>query len=175
LHRDAGYLVAALTVVYAISGIAVNHTADWNPSYRIVREQRQFEPIPAGARDWMVAELVRKLALPGSPREVFRSRPDQLELFYEKSNVSADTTTGVAIVEQPRERVLLRDFNFLHLNHPKGVWTYVADIYAALLAFMAISGVLIARGKHSLFGRGKWWVMAGIALPAAFVVALRYL
>ena len=33
LHRDIGYLAVGLTVVYAISGVAVNHRADWNPSY----------------------------------------------------------------------------------------------------------------------------------------------
>ncbi len=40
---------------------------------------------------------------------------------------------------------------------------------------MAVSGVLIARGRGSLSGRGKWWLLAGLAVPAGFVVALRYL
>lgn len=175
LHRDVGYLVAGLTVAYAISGFAVNHTADWNPNYTIVREERRFEPIAVGERDAMVAELVRKLALPGPPREAFRARPEQLELFYEGWSVKADAALGTAIVERPRDRALLRDLNFLHLNHPKGAWTLVADLYAVALAFMAISGLFIARGRTSLAGRGKWWLMAGIAVPAAFVVVLRYL
>jgi|GEM_PF-216128 len=33
LHRDAGALAVGLTIVYAISGLAVNHVLDWNPSY----------------------------------------------------------------------------------------------------------------------------------------------
>jgi hypothetical protein len=174
LHRDAGYVVAALTVVYAVSGVAVNHTADWNPNYQLAREERRFEPVPVGERDAMVAELVRKLDLPGPPRDAFRSRPDEVELFYDGWSVKADATAGVATVERPRDRFLLRDFNFLHLNHAKGGWTYVADLYALALCFMAVSGVLIPRGKQSLAGRGKWWVMAGIAVPAAFVIALRH-
>lgn len=32
LHRDVGYLATAMTLAYAISGIAVNHIADWNPN-----------------------------------------------------------------------------------------------------------------------------------------------
>ncbi|HQL31599.1 MAG TPA: hypothetical protein PLM67_15390, partial [Thermoanaerobaculales bacterium] len=32
-HRDVGYFIAGLTVIYAVSGIAVNHIDDWNPSY----------------------------------------------------------------------------------------------------------------------------------------------
>ncbi len=175
LHRDVGYTVAALTVVYAVSGVAVNHTADWNPNYRVTREERHFTPIAVGERDPMVAELVKVLDLPGPPKEAFRSRPEVVELFYDGWSVRADATEGVATVERPRDRPVLRDFNFLHLNHPKGAWTFVADLYAAALVFMAGSGVLIARGRRSLTRRGKWWVMAGIAVPAAFVVVLRYL
>ncbi len=33
LHRDERYVAAALTIAYSISGIAVNHIADWNPNY----------------------------------------------------------------------------------------------------------------------------------------------
>ena len=35
LHRDIGYVCVALTVIYAVSGIAVNHIHDWNLNYRI--------------------------------------------------------------------------------------------------------------------------------------------
>ena len=175
LHRDTGYLVAALTVVYAVSGVAVNHTADWNPNYRVTRETRSFEPIAVAEREVMVAELVKKLGLPGLPKDSFRSRPDELELFYEGFSVRADATKGVATLERPRDRFLLRDFNFLHLNQAKGWWTLVADAYAVALVFMALSGLLIARGRQGLFARGKWWVMAGIAIPALFVGVLRYL
>lgn len=33
LHRDMGALAVGLTLVYAISGLAVNHVADWDPSF----------------------------------------------------------------------------------------------------------------------------------------------
>ncbi len=38
LHRDIGYLCIGLTILYAISGVAVNHIDDWNPSYEISKE-----------------------------------------------------------------------------------------------------------------------------------------
>ena len=38
LHRDIGYIIVGLTLVYGVSGIAVNHTADWNPNYTVERE-----------------------------------------------------------------------------------------------------------------------------------------
>lgn len=173
LHRDLGYAVAALTVVYAVSGIAVNHADQWNPNYRIAREEQRFEPIAVGEREVMVAELVKKLDLKELPKESFRSRPDSLELFYDGWSVKADATAGVAVIERPRGRFLLRGFNALHLNEAKGLWTWVADLFAVALAFLAIGGVLIPRGKKSLAGHGKYWVLLGLAVPVGFLLALR--
>src|SRR3954468_16598061 len=34
LHRDFGFLVIGLTVIYAFSGLAVNHVADWDPNFQ---------------------------------------------------------------------------------------------------------------------------------------------
>lgn len=35
IHRDLGYLCAGLTIVYVVSGIAVNQVRDWNPNFKI--------------------------------------------------------------------------------------------------------------------------------------------
>lgn len=174
VHRDVGYFCVALTLVYAVSGVAVNHLHQWNPSYRVERVTKTFEPVPVGERDAMVAELVRKLQLPGPPKSSFRSVPHVVDLFYEGWSVKADAAAGTALVERPRERAFLRDANFLHLNHPKGLWTWFADGYALLLAFLAISGMFILKGRTGLAGRGKWFVLAGLLVPLVFLAALRW-
>jgi hypothetical protein len=38
LHRDLGFLAFGLTIVYAVSGIAVNHIGTWDPNF--IREER---------------------------------------------------------------------------------------------------------------------------------------
>ena len=173
LHRDTGYLVAGLTVVYAVSGIAVNHIEDWNPTWHLVREERRFAPMPVTDRETMTAELVRVLELPGPPRSAFRRAPEQIELFYDGWSVQADVTAGVASTMRPSERPLLGDANHLHLNHPRGAWTFVADAYGFLLAGLAISGLFMIRGRLGLRGRGKWLLAAGLALPALFLLLRR--
>ena len=35
IHRDFGYFFFGMTIIYALSGIAINHIKDWNPSYSI--------------------------------------------------------------------------------------------------------------------------------------------
>lgn len=174
LHRDLGYLCAALTVVYAVSGIAVNHTHHWNPNYDLNREWVSFEPIPVGDKPEMVAALVEALDLPGPPNNSFRPAPDVVQLYYDGWHVRAEAEAGRAMVERPSERFLLRDANYLHLNHPKGSWTYVADLYALLLGFLAVSGLFILRGRQGFAGRGKWFFLAGLVIPLIFV-AVRYL
>ena len=174
LHRDVGYLVAGLTVIYSVSGIAVNHTHQWNPSYRFEREEVRFEPFAPTTREEMSARLVQILALPGAPRDSFRPSPERIEIFYDGWSAEANVTAGWARIERPRSRFLLRDFNFLHLNHPKGAWTWIADAYALLLAFLSVSGLFMLGGRKGLSGRGKWFVLAGLLLPAAFIVVLRY-
>jgi len=174
LHRDLGYLCVALTVIYAISGIAVNHIHDWNPNYKIDRVERTFDPFPVGERDAMVAQAVDRLGLPDLPNEVFRPDPATLQLFYDGWSVEVSAETGVAVVERPRDRFLLRDANYLHLNHAKGLWTFVADIYAGLLLLLAVTGMFVLRGRKGLTGRGKWFVLAGLVIPVAFLIVLRY-
>jgi uncharacterized membrane protein len=48
------------------------------------------------------------------------------------------------------------------------VWTYVADVFAVLLIFLAGSGIFMVRGKNGIVGRGKWIVAAGILIPVIF-------
>ena len=33
VHRDVGYAAVGLTFVYAVSGLAVNHIAAWDPNF----------------------------------------------------------------------------------------------------------------------------------------------
>jgi hypothetical protein len=174
LHRDIGYFCVALTVIYAISGVAVNHIHDWNPNYKIEKVEERFEPFPVSDKPTMVAHLVKVLELP-PPDETFRPAPETVQLFYDGWSVMAHALEGKAIVEKPRDRFLLRDANYLHLNHARGLWTWFADAYAVLLLLLAVTGMFVLKGKKGLSGRGKWFVAAGLVLPVVFLIVLRYL
>lgn len=165
LHRDLGYLAAGLTLVYAVSGVALNHRHHWNPSWKVRVEERTFAPVPVSDRETMAAALVERLALPGPPKSSFRSAPHLVELFYEGWSVKADANAGRATIERPRGRFALREMNFLHLNEPKGLWTWAADLYAAVLGLLAITGLFVLKGKNGFAGRGRWLAGIGVALP----------
>jgi hypothetical protein len=74
------------------------------------------------------------------------------------------------IIETTTGKPFLKEVNFLHLNKPKQVWTYVADVFAVLLMFLAISGIVMVKGNKGISGRGKWLVLAGIMVPVIFLI-----
>lgn len=170
LHRDVGYLVVALTLVYGISGLAINHMADWNPSYRQQKTALTIAPLTATDRDGMVKEALPQLGITEEPRNAFRPDPDTLQIFLKEKTYLIDVPTGQVIVDQVRPRPVLFEMNQMHLNATKGVWTVVADLYAIALIFMAISGMFVLRGKTGLTGRGKWFVLVGALIPLAYYV-----
>jgi hypothetical protein len=65
---------------------------------------------------------------------------------------------------------VLYELNQLHLNAPKGIWTYISDFFALSLIIIAITGMFVLKGKNGLVWRGIWFVGAGIAVPVAFWV-----
>jgi hypothetical protein len=67
---------------------------------------------------------------------------------------------------------VLFELNALHLNNLKGVWTYVADLFAIALVVLALTGMVMMKGNRGLAGRGKYFVLAGLMVPVIFVVYL---
>ena len=96
-------------------------------------------------------------------------------MFYDGWAVKARAADGTASIERTRRRFLLFDANYLHLNRPRGLWTWIADAYAGLLALLAVTGIFILRGRQGLCGRGKWLLLAGLAVPLLFLAAVRLL
>lgn len=170
LHRDIGYLSVGLTLAYGISGLAVNHRADWNPDYRQERTTHQIAPIQATDRDGAVAEALRQLQVTETPRNAFRPDPETLQIFFEQRTYNIDLPTGAVVVEASRPRPVLYEFNQLHLNTPKGLWTLIADVYAVALVGLAITGMFVLKGRTGLWGRGAWLVGVGILIPLVYWV-----
>jgi len=166
LHRDVGYLAVGLTLAYGISGLAVNHRADWNPNYRMSKEFVNIAPITATTTPEIVADAVARLHLDGAPRNSFQPDAQTLQLFYKTRVVHVDLPTGKVMIESTRPRRVLYEMNQLHLNGPKGAWTYMADLYAVALILLAITGLFVLKGTLGITGRGGWLTAAGVLIPA---------
>lgn len=174
VHRDVGYVCVALILAYGISGIAVNHIEDWNPNYRRERRAVALGPVPAGTPAEQAAHVVAALRLdPAEVRGHFAESPTRLRIYLDDGReVDVDPTSGRGVAEQLSRRAVLFELNALHLNNLKGAWTYVADAFAVALIVLALTGMFMMKGDRGLAGRGKYFVLAGLAVPVAFVVYL---
>jgi len=168
LHRDVGYLAVAMTLAYAISGIAVNHIADWNPNYRISKSFVAVAPITATTTPEMIAAAVERLGLSAAPKGTFRPDPQTLQLFYKERVYHVDLPTGKVMIESTVPRRVLYEMNQLHLNHPKNAWTYIADLYALSLILLAVTGLFVLKGKQGITRRGGWLTAAGTLVPVGY-------
>jgi hypothetical protein len=174
VHRDTGYVAVSLTLAYALSGLAVNHIEDWNPSYRFAERELELGPLPAGSLADAEAFVVEKLAL--DRRDVrghFQETEHELRVFLtEGQEVRVDMRTGRGRLKTLAARPVLFEVNALHLNHLKGVWTWVADGFALALIVLAVTGVTMMKGARGITGRGKYFIAAGLAVPVGFVIYL---
>jgi hypothetical protein len=172
IHRDIGYLCVGLTMIYAISGVAVNHVRDWNPNFKVDQHEVQIGPIPREIRDREeVVGFITNQLDETEPKSHFRPDPETIEIFYEGNTARVNLETGLAVQERVQSRPLLRPMNYLHLNNPKKLWTYFADLYAICLFVLCVTGMFVLRGKKGLKGRGKWLVAAGFLVPIIFLIA----
>lgn len=193
LHRDVGLICVGLTVVYAVSGIAVNHRHHWDYNYssrvtkRIVgspaqllaRDARQGGSpgeLARAEQDALVRRLLAALPRGERPAKVFWRGPDRLSLFFGAGGrdiVDYLPSTGVVEHTIVEDRPLLRQLNFLHLNEGRGLWPFVADLYALALLFLAVSGATMIKRRGLLSRRGGLFVAAGVVLPLVAYLLLR--
>ncbi len=172
LHRDHGYLFFGLTIIYVISGISLNHKHNWNPNYT---QKIQILSITPVSETYPLSEeririITDELGVSATVKSSFQPEPGRLQIFLEEGNISIDLNSGQAELEHIKERRILKELNYLHINGPRKIWTYVSDLYALILGILAITGLFVLKGKKGLSGRGKWLTLLGIAIPIVFLL-----
>ena len=169
VHRDFGYLAIGFTVIYAVSGIAQNHIEDWGEvSYRNYEKTVQIAAIPDDASDEVAIKAIADAAELGAPTSSFRAG-DEVRLEY--ANGAKATAIGTELTIQGRERrAFIGAANWLHTARNKSGWKYVADTYAVLLLYLAISGIFMIKGKLGLKWRGAVLISIGVAVPVSAVM-----
>ena len=165
IHRELSYVFAGMLLVYAISGIALNHKATFNSSYRIERTEHQLQA--EGTLDeW--------LALCGMEgKEIQHYNPDEntLKVFLKgNSTLTVDLTTHIGVLEVVKKRPVLGNLSKLHYNMQGKAWTWFSDIFACALILIMLTGLLMLKGKHGLWGIGGIELLIGILIPLLFIL-----
>jgi hypothetical protein len=170
LHRDIGYLGVGLTLVYALSGLAVNHIAAWDPNFKQIHRTHQLASPLAGSDENVAERVRRELGVDEPVRELYRASDARLDIVFDRRTLHVDASRGLVEEEGQQPRFFLRAANYLHLNRGKKAWSYAADAYACALLFLAISGLFMLPGRRGVLGRGAIFVAIGAAVPVLYVL-----
>lgn len=168
LHRDVGYLCVGFTIIYALSGLAVNHAEDWDPSFKhFDREVALDGTLPEDEQ--AAARMVQaQLGIDDDPIDVFGTG-DELELLFEDGREIFVDVDGVIHDRGKEDRFFLRIANWLHVARGKKAWLIFADGYSVFLIFLALSGLFMIKGKKGIWVRGAIVAGIGLALPILYV------
>lgn len=126
IHRDLSYFFAGVVVVYAVSGIVLNHKRDFNSNYSVRRTELQMPgvyPAPAETSREQAEELLRTADPEARYAKHYVSGEHRVKVFVAGGSVlEVDMQNGRAVYEKLTKRPVISSMNRLHYN-PSRWWT----------------------------------------------------
>ena len=171
LHRDIGYFFIGTSLIYGISGIALNHLNDWNPSYTVnLKPINTALDIRKGVSEEVILQLVDESGDGISYKSHYFPDDNTLKVFLKGgSNLIVNTNTGVGRSEFLKRRAVFYEVNYLHYN-PNDWWMWFSDIFAGALIFLAFTSFFMVKGKKGATGRGGIYIALGFIIPIVFLI-----
>ena len=173
VHRDFGYLFLGMTIIYALSGIAINHLKDWNPNYVVRVEQINVDPFDTRPDRAQLISILEEYDEADNYKNHYFPSDDVVKIFIDDGTVLINLSTGEGLLEITRRRPIFREVNYLHYN-PIKYWTWYSDIFSGALIILGISGILIPRGSRGITKRGAWLTLLGIIIPMIYLFIYFY-
>ena len=171
LHRDIGYIFIGTSIIFGISGIALNHMNDWNPNYTV--ENKKFTTSINLTKGIATKEDVVNLVTEISGSKYmshYYPQTNWIKIFLKGgSSIVLNTTTKTGHAEFLKKRPVFYEVNYLHYN-PNRWWTWFSDIFSASLILFAVTSFFLVRGKKGITGRGGIYTLIGIVIPILFLI-----
>lgn len=177
IHRDLSYLFTGMILVYAISGIVLNHRDTINPDFVITNKTLQIDKsVPVHKEkftDEYFSVIARQFGEDGKILKSYFQNDSTAKVFISGgSTIEINLNDGKAFYESVKKRPFFHELNWLHFNPKKG-WTYFSDLFAVSLIIITLTGIFMNKGKHGLWGRGGIELLIGILIPVLFVLLVK--
>ena len=173
IHRDVSYLFAGMILIYALSGILMNHRGDLNPHYSVeVKEFKVTQDLTDKEKidKALVLDILQPLNEAENYTKHYFQKDGRMKVFLKGgSSLVVDTQTGAAVYEKLERRFLLSDMVKLHYN-PGKWWTTFSDIFAVSLVLITLTGMVMVKGPKGFWGRGGILFLVGIIVPILFLI-----
>lgn len=176
LHRDLGYFFTGMILIYAISGLAINHLRDWNPSYHVEVRNVKFdlpEEYHLITEDIIKKEFKKSGLYVEDFKKFYFPSAGKIKIFIQGGSISVDLNTGIGKMEKLTKRPILAEMNYLHYN-PNVWWTIFSDIFAVALIIIAITGLIVLSGKYGFKRYGIWLFLGGLFIPIVVLILFYY-
>ena len=108
IHRDLSFFFAGMVLIYAISGIVMNHRDTINPNFSIERKEYKITgklPGKEGMKKEKVLTLLQPLGEEGNYTKHYFPKADIMKVFLKGgSNLQVNVSTGEAVYESVTHR-----------------------------------------------------------------------
>ena len=171
-HRRLGFLVTGMLLVFAVSGLALNHQSHWDPYYSTSKAREMVEGLrPSMSEDELDLYLRKRYDLQESLESSFWESSHIVTMSYTNGiSFVVDLRHGSIVEAVTRKRPGLYNLIHLHLNGIKGLWIFAADLFAGGLILLSLSGIYLVRGR---FSRNEFFFLtAGMLMPVVFYLYL---
>ncbi len=172
IHRDLSFFFSGMVLIYAVSGIVMNHRNTINPNYSVERQEYAITetlPVQSDFKKEDVLKLLVPLGEEGNYTKHYFPQEKLMKVFLKGgSSLVVELSTRHAVYEKLTRRPLLSTLTKLHYN-PGSWWTHFADLFATGLIIITVSGIIMIKGPKGLWGRGGIELAAGIIIPLLFL------
>lgn len=171
LHRDLGFFFTGASILYAVSGLTLNHRGDWNPWYRSERIEftTRLDLSNQGNTEAKARRLLDEVyTSDGYTRHGYIGN-QQLHVYAgEDTHAVVRLETGRGFIHIHEKRAFFNQAATMHIS-PRAWWTKFSDVYAVSLLVICLSGLFNVRGRRGVFGIGGLFLLAGLAVPIGFL------
>lgn len=165
IHRDLGFLMVGVSIIYAFSGILLNHMGETDPAFESSEHSIQ---IAKGLTAEKLLSACKETEMPKIKRTL-KIDDEHTQLLLEGGIGVYNSANGAIDYEVHKRKEFIYWINRLHYNRIGG-WSIMADIFATSLMFFAISGLFLVKGRKGITGRGKWYLLIGLIIPIVYVL-----
>jgi len=183
LHRDLGYFFIGITLIYAITGFILSARSlgwfkyDYNFQTNISKsisiedfKEKLIGEAKSGKLDYIYKFGSKDVVQRYIKRLTFtKEENDTLYFDYKYMHVIYNQNSGDTNIEYKSYPSFLQMFIVSHLSTNNKAWYYLAMVYSVVLAFFALSAMVMVKGKYGFKKRGLSLMLAGIFTVIVFL------
>lgn len=148
IHRDLGYFVVGIALVYALSGIVLIYR-----DTDFLKSENQIEKVIS--KDLKIDELGKALRI----KDIKVTQTEGNIIYFEKGHY--DASTGKVIYTSKELPKIISKMTDFHKSSTKNWVHWISLMFAIILLFMSVSSFFMFKKENKLFKRGLIISLAG--------------